>query len=479
MREVPLLSGAGLLGHLQDFRDRPLDLLRRFNDELGDLGRMRFGATSVLVLNTPALVHELLVKQHAHLQKSRILRAALYPLAGDGLFTSDGDLWRRQRKLMAPIFQAARIAEFDTCMTDCAARCVDAWSEGQMLDALHETTAIAMNVASQALFDTDTSGAEDELGEALTVALEWAAESVTSAALAVQVELADGIQKATSRLPGALGEVAGRAIEKLERPIMWPTAKNQRLQTALAILDAHVDRMIAERRENPGRRKDLLSRLLTSHLDVDDESAMSDKQLRDEILTLFVAGHETTATALAWSLYLLARHPEIREALEREVDDLGGETPTAADLPRLGLATRIFEEALRLYPPVPIYERQAIEPFELGGVSLDVGEYIGIFPWALHHRDTLWPDPEGFDPDRFLPKAKTERDRYAWIPFGAGPRVCIGNHFAMQEGPLVLATIVRRARLELREQTEIAPDPHAATLRPLGGVPMQVRLRTH
>lgn len=475
-----MLSGGDLLGHLREFRDNPIGLIERFSTEIGDAGRMRFATVTVLIVTSPALVKDLLVKQHAHFHKSRVVRTGLYPLAGDGLFTSEGELWKRQRKLMAPIFQPAHLSDFDACMTDCARRCVASWTDGQRLDALHETTSIAMNVASRSLFGADISGESDELGDALTEALGWVAHAVASLPFAAQVQLADGIEQAATHLPGALQPLAQRAVEQLEHPIMWPTQRNRRLQRALQTLDEHVLRMIAERRAVVGvsgsPRTDLLSRLLHAHEHIGGEP-MSDRQLRDEILTLFVAGHETTATALAWTLYLLAKQPEIRAALEREADALGDRIPTAADLPQLGLATRVFKEALRLYPPVPIYERQAIEPVRVGDYQIDKGGYVAVFPSLVHRRADLWPDPERFDPSRFDPEAEAARERYAWIPFGAGPRVCIGNHFALLEGPLVLATIVRRARLELVDERTIEPDPHAATLRPRGGVPMRVELR--
>lgn len=476
MKAPAQLSTRSLLGHLGEFKDEPQQLLQRFNAECGDIGWLRFVTTRVLVLNTPELIKELLVTRYASFQKSRVMRLALAPLAGEGLFTSDGELWRRQRKLMSPIFQPAHIAEYDSLMTACARSYVDAWTDGQELDALHETTGIAMSVAGRSLFDADISAESDDLGEALTVALEWAAGAVTSVPFALQVQVADAVDKARPRLPEPIKARAQRAVDALGQPIMWPTADNRRLQQAIATLDARVHKMIADRRHDPTPRSDLLSRLLRAHEGVEGQ-AMSDRQLRDEVLTLFVAGHETTATALAWSLYLLARHPKVRDALEREVDALGDTVPGAAELPRLPLATKVFKEALRMYPPVPIYERQAIEPVELGGLHIEPGTYVGIFPWALHNRPHLWPEPHAFDPERFSPEAEAARDRYAWIPFGAGPRVCIGIHFALQEGPLVLATIVRRARLELRDEREIEPDPHAATLRPLGGIPMRVQMR--
>ncbi|MCX4240047.1 cytochrome P450 [Paraliomyxa miuraensis] len=476
MRDVPLLSGAELLGHTQEFSNQPLSLMQRFNRELGDMGRLRFGSSSLLVVNTPDLANELLVKRHSHFRKSRALRAGFYPLMGDGLFTSEAGLWRRQRKLMAPIFHPGHVADFDACMTECAALRAGAWADGQTLDAVHEMTTIAMNVASRALFGADTHEAV-ELGAALTVGMAWAVNLMSSMPFALQIELADWLERAASRLPPAQRSTVERIVGRVERPILWPAAANRRMRAAVRVLDDYVARLLAERRAAGSQpREDLLSRLLHAHEGVDD-AAMSDRQLRDEILTLFVAGHETTSTVLAWSLYLLSRHPEVRDALEHEADSLGHGFPTVADLPRLPLATRVFKEALRMYPPIPVYERQAREPVEVGGARLDVGDYAAVFPWALHRRECLWPQPSRFDPDRFLPEAETARHRYAWLPFGAGPRVCIGNHFALQEGPIILATIVGRARLELVGTAEIEPDPSTATQRPRGGLPMRVQLR--
>jgi cytochrome P450 len=207
--------------------------------------------------------------------------------------------------------------------------------------------------------------------------------------------------------------------------------------------------------------------------DEDDGERMSDKQVRDEVLTLFVAGHETTATALAWSVYLLARHPKILDDVQREVDTLG-RAPVAADLPRLQLTLRVFKEALRLYPPVYFDGRQAERATDLDGVACPEGTVALYAPYALHRRPDLWPDPERFDPDRFLPAAEAARSRYAWLPFGVGPRVCIGMGFALMEGQLILARLLQRARFEIFG--EELPDP-SATLRPANGLPVRITLR--
>jgi cytochrome P450 len=475
VRDVPLLSTPRVLGHIHELRTDMFGLLARFNRECGDVGRMRFGRTSLVLVNTPELVSQLLVEKHAGMHKSRFVRASLNPLVGDGLFTSDGSLWRSQRKLMAPIFQPSKIADFDSSMTAMTLRCIDTWSSGRIVDVAREMTRITMTVAGKTLFDEDTFEETDDIGGALTVALQWARRASMSSALALQLELAGAVEGVSRRT----GWPLKRAVESLEKPIMWPGKNTRELRGAIATIDARVARMIADRRAGRSKaRTDLLSRLLDAR-DAEGRSAMSDQQLRDEIVTLFVAGHETTAAALAWCFSLLARTPNVLAELEREVDALGGRTPTAADLPLLPLATRVFKETLRLYPPVPIYERITTEPVEIAGYSLEPGVYVGVFPWTVHHRSDLWPDSDRFDPDRFLPEAEAARHRHAWIPFGAGPRVCIGNHFALQEGPLVLATIVQRARLELVDPTlALVPDPESPTLRPRGPVQMRVYRRS-
>jgi cytochrome P450 len=219
-------------------------------------------------------------------------------------------------------------------------------------------------------------------------------------------------------------------------------------------------------------RADLLTRLLAAR-DADDGSAMTDKQVRDEVLTLFIAGHETTAAGLAWTLYELARAPALYAEVEREIDALG-RAPTADDLPALSLTLRVFKEALRKYPPVYLFGRTSNEPTSLGGYELGRESNVLVAPAALHFRDDLWPNPERFDPSRFLPEAEASRHRLAWLPFGGGPRICLGNYFALMEAQLVLATWLRHVRFEAVGTEE--PDP-GATLRPKHGVRMRVRRR--
>jgi cytochrome P450 len=275
--------------------------------------------------------------------------------------------------------------------------------------------------------------------------------------------------------PAALRRRLERALTWLEAPILWPTRHNRELRRAIAELDSLVQRMIDERRAAAAPSDDLLSRLLQAQ-DEDDGGHMTDKQVRDEITTLFVAGHETTANGLAWSLYLLARHPQAYARARAAVDSLGGGPATLADLDRLEFLGRVFKEALRLYPPVYLFARITCADVTVGGYRIPERTAVTLSPWIVHRRADLWPDPTRFDPDRFTPAAEAARASDAWIPFSDGPRVCIGAHFSQLEAPLVLATLLQRAGFALADDREILPD-ESSTLRPRGGVPMRIALR--
>lgn len=471
LNQVPIAGS--FFEQLRTIRTDRIAGLRRFNDEGRDIGRFAFVFGDVVLVNTPEAVHEVLVTQAKAFEKSPILRAALHPLAGQGLFTSEGELWRRQRRLMAPLFQPSALRGFAGEMTRCAERAVETWRDGQVVDVAHETTRIAMAVAGRTLFGIDTFEETDALGDALTTALDWAGEESGRMTLIAQARFKVALERLADRSPSKLAEriraVADRAIE----PILWPTARTRELRAALELLEARVARMIEDRRRDPGDREDLLSLLLAAR--DDDGSGMSDRQVRDEVLTLFVAGHETTANALAWGLMLLAQHPEVYAELRREVDALG-RAPTFDDLPRLDLALRVFKESLRMYPPVYLFGRIAVADVSVGGYALPKGTVVLVSPFSLHHRPDVWPEPERFDPGRFTPEEEARRHKSAFVPFSAGPRTCIGNHFALMEGPLVLATILRRADLSLVDPRGATPEP-SATLRPRGGIPMKISLR--
>jgi cytochrome P450 len=474
--DIPLLSGARPpFGHGAEINSDRFALLARMTREVDPVARLRFLTRDVVIVNSAAANHEVLVAKARSFDKAPLIRAALYPLAGEGLFTSGGELWRRQRQLMAPAFRRTQIDAFAPQMVQCAQRACEAWTDGAVLDVAAETTRVAMSVAGSTLFGMDTFGETDTIGHALTTALEWAGHaSSASLALSLQVELRLALQRAPN-VPAALRGLRQRLVARLESPILWPTARNRALRGAIALLDARVQHMIEQRRRHPRQQPDLLECLLDAR-DDDDGSAMSDKQVRDEILTLFVAGHETTATGLAWSLYLLARHPEAYARARAAVDALGGRAPGLGDLERLGFLERVFKEALRLYPPVYLFARISNSEVSIAGHTLPPQTIVVLSPFTVQRRPDLWPDPLRFDPDRFLPEHDAARPRGAFIAFSDGPRVCIGAYFALIEAPLVLATMLQRVDFALTSAAEILPES-TATLRPRGGVPLRVTRR--
>jgi cytochrome P450 len=470
LHDMPLLSGATRVGHLGELRKDRLGLFRRMNREGGDVARLLALGSSFVFVNAPGLVHEVLVEKAKHFVKPASLRGPLMPLAGDGLFTSEGELWRRQRKLMAPLFAQAEIAGYAGVMAACAEDAAARLRQGEVLDAARLTTHVAMRVAGKALFDAETLDEADELGAALTVALAWASASTGATWYAAQLLLVTGAYELLGRVSPALAARARPYWDAATEPIHWPGEGSRRLAEALALIDRRVGRMIEDRRAAGLARRDLLSLLLSAR---DEEGGMSDKQTRDEIITLFVAGHETTASGLAWSLYLLARHPEAHARARAEAEALRGRSATAADLKGLGFCLRVFKEALRLYPPVYMFGRRAIADVRVGDYDLPRGTLVLVSPWSLHRRPEAWPDPERFDPGRFEPAAEQARHKHAYLPFGGGPRICIGNHFSLMEGPIVLATLLARVDLELAPFAVVEPEL-SASMRPRGGVPMRV-----
>jgi cytochrome P450 len=422
---------------------------------------------------TPAACHEVLVTKARSFEKSPGLRVLLHDLAGRGLFTSEGELWRRQRRLMAPIFTPAALGGYAELMRAAAARAADRMRDGQKLDLAQETTRIAMTVVGQALFGADTFDEADALGDSLTTALGWVNAHLASPGLVAHVLLRDTMRDLASLTRGRLNDWLLRASDATERPLLVPGSRDRALREAVALLDRRIQEMIDERRRGGRGRADLLTRLLDAR-DADEEGGMTDAQVRDEVVTLFVAGHETTATSLAWSFYLLARHPEVLERVIREADAFGegrgDRAPERFDPAQLELTTRVFREALRLYPPVMLLPRRTLEEVEIAGTTLPPRTIVFVSAYAQHYRPDVYPEPERFDPDRFLPEHEARRPKGSYLPFSAGPRFCIGMHFAMMEGPIVLATLLRRFRFEIDPTLTIVEDDFA-TLRPKHGVP--------
>ncbi|MBK8716995.1 MAG: cytochrome P450 [Deltaproteobacteria bacterium] len=303
----------------------------------------------------------------------------------------------------------------------------------------------------------------------------WVNGVLASPAIVPHVIALDLTRGLAARSRGGVRRWAERMHARFESPFLIGGSRSAELRGAVAVVDHRIQEMIGERRREGLGRADLLTRLLAAR-DADEGGTMTDTQVRDEVVTLFVAGHETTATSLAWALYLLARHPDVLARVVAEADAFGEGPIDHFEPERLDLTTRVFRETLRLYPPLMMFPRRSLEAVEIAGTTLPPRTLVFVSAYAQHRRADVWPEPDRFDPDRFLPEVEALRPKGSYLPFSAGPRFCIGMHFAMMEGPIVLATLLRRLRFEIDPALDIAEDDFA-TLRPRGGVPAIVRTR--
>lgn len=471
LADLPLAPGANLLGHLRAFDQDRLGTLRALGKMNSGVVRARFLRRQVLVVTDAPTTHEVLVEKAKSFEKSPGIRVLLHDLAGEGLFTSEGDLWKRQRKLMSPLFHPAQLGTYAQAMNVEANRGLDKIAEGEAVDLSREMTRVTMGVVASTLLGTDglASSEADALGDALTAALGFAGEMLSSPWISFQLSLVDVAERASKSRRRGVRAIGRRAEAVLREPVLLPGARSPYLKQAFATLDGTMQAMITARRKQGLVRKDLLTKLLSARDPEGSGESMDDKQVRDEAKTLFVAGHETTATALTWAFYLLARHPEARAKVQAEADAYGERGPESYDPQKLAYTTQVFKEALRMYPPLVMLGRRALEPVTIGGISLPAKTIVFASPYTLHYREDLYPDPSKFDPDRFTPEMEAVRHKSAFLPFGVGPRVCIGNYFALMEGPIVMATWMRRARIELDPTKDLEVD-RFATLRPKGEV---------
>ena len=421
------------------FASNPLPWLRGLADEHGDLVRMKLLGRRYLIVSHPDDIERILVKE-ARIMKREDGVKIIGRVLGQGLLTSEGDLWKRQRKLMAQAFSAKRIHDYGAAMVRVADEALGHWRSGQTANLHQEMTRITMKVVADVLFGASMDARNVEVvGGALEV----------------------------------INEYASGSVEALLRVSKWmPTPRNVRVNRAVAALDRVVYGIIARRRAGE-QRDDLLGTLLAAR--DDDGAGMSDRQLRDEVMTLFLAGHETTSLALAHALYLLSENPASDRRLHEETASaLAGRVPAADDLRALPFAESVLKETMRLYPPAWATGRENTEAFEIRGLKVPAGTQLIASQWIVH-RDARWfPNPESFDPERWSPERTKDLPRYAYFPFGGGPRVCIGNHFAMMEATLILALIVQRFRIELLPGQRLELKP-AVTLRQKGKG-LQVRI---
>jgi cytochrome P450 len=401
------------------------------------------GGEHLFIASDPSVIKDVLVTHNQNFHKSRGLER-IKILLGEGLLTSEDAVHLRQRRLMQPAFHRDRVAAYASTMVSYADRVRSGWSEGEALDVAREMSRLTLLIVGKTLFDTDVESQARDVGDAMSGLMNsfW-----------------------TLMLP------FGDTLERL------PIPRLRRGRKARERLDAIIYGIIGERRASGGDRGDLLSMLLMAQDDEDKGRGMTDRQVRDEAMTIFLAGHETTANALTWTWYLLSQSPDIERGLHEEIDRvLAGRLPTVADVDCLPYTTRVVTESMRLYPPAWLVGRRAVNEYSIGGYSVPPRSIVVMSQWIVHRDPRHYPEPDRFDPDRWTPAFKAALPRFAYFPFGGGPRQCIGESFAWMELVLVLATIAQRWRFYLVPGHPVVPQA-AVTLRPKHGMKMTARQR--
>ncbi len=409
-----------LLGVLTPFRKDPPGYLLRKAREYGDLVYLPLARQRAYLVNRPEWIRDILVTHQSNFVKSRILERAKV-LLGEGLLTSEGEFHTRQRRLVQPAFHRDRMAHYGAEMVACAAQARDRWKPGSILDIASEMPRLTLAIVGRTLFSADISSEAEGIGRAMT--------EVLSLFDTLLMPFSEWLQK-------------------------LPFPATRRFERARDTLDHVIYKLIAERRSSGEDKGDLLSMLLLAQ--DEDRGGMTDKQVRDEALTLLIAGHETTANALLWSWYLLSQNPEAEARLRTELATvLEGRLPVFDDLAKLPYTTGVFSEALRLFPPAWAMGRRAKQDYSIGEYTIPAGSILLISPW-VSHRDPRWfPDPEKFDPTRWSSEQREKLPKFAYFPFGGGARVCIGERFAWSEGVLVLATLAQRWRMRLAPDQKV------------------------
>ncbi len=439
-RKAPALPDEGPIGHLRIMQKDQLGFVLRAREACGDVARFRFIVLPAHLLAHPDHVRHVLVDNHRKYDKQTKGFDVLRLVLGNGLLTSEGDFWKRQRRIAQPAFHRERIGRFADVMVhaaeDAVRRLSIASKTSATVDIAAEMMALTLRIAGETLLSADVSKDTDEVGRSVSLLLH---------------------------------EAKIRILRPYPLPLSIPTPHNVRLKQCLDSLNTIVHRMIEERRGQTQRPNDLLTMFMEAR-DEETGEGMTDQQLRDEVLTMFLAGHETTANALAWTFYLLSKHPEANRKVIAELGDvLGGRSPTLSDCNKLVYTTAVLKESMRLYPPAWIIGRRAVEDDVIDGYEIPRDSFTFVSPWVTHRHPTFWPNPEGFDPERFMPGNVENIPRFAYFPFGAGPRLCIGQGFAMLEAQLIIATICQKVRMDLVPGHPVIPQP-SITLRPQDGI---------
>ena len=436
IRTPPSLPGSkplvGVLGQLQH---NPLEVMERATLQYGPLTHLPLPTLEGYVLGHPSLVQHVLVTNVKNYVKQTRGYDMLRLVLGNGLVTSDGAFWKRQRRIAQPAFHRERLAGFGEVMTRAASEMVATWELGKSFDFAAEMMRCTLRIVGETLLSADVTKRADHVGAALTVVLE---------------------------------HLIHRTLHPLSPPEWLPTPTNLRFKRSLEELDLVVLKLIAERRKGGGAKNDLLAMLMES-TDPETGEGMTDEQLRDEVMTIFLAGHETTANNLAWTMMLLGRAPEVERKMAAEAQGvLGAALPAMADVHRLPYATNVIKESLRLYPPVWSLGRKVVEDDVVEGYLLPKDALVFISPWAIHRLPEFWSNPLAFDPDRWLTE-DPRRAHGSYLPFSMGQRKCIGDTFATVEAQLILTTVMQQVHLGLVPGQTFEPEP-VITLRPRGGV---------
>jgi cytochrome P450 len=439
-------AGLPLVGNILELMPDPLGFLLRMANEYGSLARYRLGSVMMNQVSHPDGVQRVLLDNNHNYFKGDHWEA-MRQVNGKGLITSEGNFWLSQRRLMQPSFHRQRIAGFAGNMVRRAQEMLARWEvaadDGTPIDISQEFSALTMAIIMDAMFSSRIQAHTREVSRAIAFLLE---------------------------------DINFRFIVPFYPKVNIPTLRNLRARRALAVVDQVVYQIIQERRSSGEQIDDLLGMLMDAK-DEDTGEAMTDRQLRDEVITVFVAGHETTAVLLAWLFHALAQHAAAQEQLYAEVDQaLNGRLPGLPDLTAMPYLRMVIDETLRLYPPAWITNRQCREEDEICGYRIPAGEVVTISPYVMHRLPEYWDAPERFDPQRFNPQRADERPRFTYLPFGAGPRQCIGNNFALLEAQLIIATLARQVRLTPIPEKVVKFNP-VVTLRAKDGIWMKVERR--
>jgi cytochrome P450 len=431
------------LSGLFAYRRGPLPFFQNLAQQYGDISYFRLGPQEAFFLNHPDYIKAVLVTNQHQLHKGLALQRAKR-LLGEGLLTSEGEFHRRQRRLAQPAFHRARIASYAAIMTRYASQIRDTWRDGNKLDMSEEMMRLTLGIVGKTLFDADVVSEAKQVGESMTVVMD---------------------------LFNTISIPFFELLQKLPLPQL------RRFDAAKVKLDAIIYRMIEERRRSGEDRGDLLSMLLLAQDTEGDGGQMTDEQLRDEVMTIFLAGHETTANALTWTWYLLSQNPEVEARLHSEIDQvLGGRLPTAEDVPQLKYTEMVLAESMRLYPPAWALGRLAITDLEIGGYVVPRKSLVLMSQFVMHRDPRYFTEPLRFDPERWTAEARESRPQFSYFPFGGGPRRCIGEGFAWMEGVLLIAALAQQWQMELAPNHPVALKP-VITLRPKHGMRMTLTRR--